>query len=89
MGRISDQLSGWSSKRLGYWKDLRSRREERKTRSPLFNEEALRRIEVLQRDWYERYREAVKVAPERKSSFKTTSGIEIRPLYTPLDVSWL
>jgi methylmalonyl-CoA mutase N-terminal domain/subunit len=89
MGLISERLSEWSSRRLGYWRDLRSRREAAKSRTSLFSEEALRRLEQLQREWAEKYKEAVKLAPERNASFRTPSGIEIKPLYTPLDVSWL
>jgi methylmalonyl-CoA mutase N-terminal domain/subunit len=89
MGLISERLSEWSSRRLGYWRDLRSRREVAKSRTSLFSEEALRRLEQLQREWAEKYKEAARLAPERKASFRTSSGIEVKPLYTPLDVSWL
>ncbi|MCS7095116.1 MAG: methylmalonyl-CoA mutase family protein [Thaumarchaeota archaeon] len=89
MVRVLEDLSGWSSRRLNYWSGLRSRLEERKARAPLFKEENLERIKDLHRAWTKRYEESVRAAPERKSSFVTTSGIEIKPLYTPLDISWL
>lgn len=89
MGRIAEELSNWSSRRLGYWADLKSRREERRKRSPMFKEEALERLRTLQSLWEKKYQDSVCTAPERKKSFESTSGIEIKPLYTPLDVSWL
>ncbi|MCS7127467.1 MAG: methylmalonyl-CoA mutase family protein [Thaumarchaeota archaeon] len=55
----------------------------------MFKEEALERLRTLQSLWEKKYQDSVCTAPERKKSFETTSGIEIKPLYTPLDVSWL
>ncbi|MEN3047198.1 MAG: methylmalonyl-CoA mutase family protein [Candidatus Caldarchaeales archaeon] len=55
----------------------------------MFREEALERLRTLQSLWEKKYQESVCAMPERKRSFETTSGIEVKPLYTPLDVSWL
>ncbi|MCS7118087.1 MAG: methylmalonyl-CoA mutase family protein [Thaumarchaeota archaeon] len=55
----------------------------------MFKEEALERLQELQSLWERKYAESVRSAPERKRAFVTTSGIEVKPLYTPLDVKWL
>ncbi|MEM0482887.1 MAG: methylmalonyl-CoA mutase family protein [Nitrososphaerota archaeon] len=54
----------------------------------MYRTDFLERLEQSIRDWSKRYIEAAATG-ERKNIFKTTSGFEVKPLYTPLDVKWL
>jgi len=52
----------------------------------MFTESALERMEKEYRDWLEEYNGALKKMPERLQRFSTVSDLEIKPLYTPLDI---
>ena len=74
-----------------YWAKKLRKIESRKLRSPpLYKPEALQKIEENLREWEERVLEPwMKSAPERRKSFTNLSGIEIKRIYTPLDVAHL
>ena len=36
--------------------------------------------------WKEQYEKTISKFPERKKTFKTTSGYEVKPFYTPNDI---
>ena len=50
------------------------------------SESAVERIENEYKDWLSEYEKAVKKVPERLGRFSTVSDLEIKPLYTPLDI---
>ncbi len=50
------------------------------------SESALDRIEKEHAEWLEEYRKAQKKVPERLSRFSTVSDLEVKQLYTPLDI---
>jgi methylmalonyl-CoA mutase N-terminal domain/subunit len=52
----------------------------------MLSESAVERIEKEYKDWLAEYQKAVKKVPERLERFSTVSDLEIKPLYTPLDV---
>ncbi len=52
----------------------------------MITESALERMEKEYRDWLEEYNGALKKMPERLQRFSTVSDLEIKPLYTPLDI---
>ncbi|MDA8308940.1 MAG: methylmalonyl-CoA mutase family protein [Deltaproteobacteria bacterium] len=52
----------------------------------VLSESALDRVEKEHAEWLEEYRKALKKVPERLSRFSTVSDLEIKPLYTPLDI---
>lgn len=53
----------------------------------MLSESALERMEREYEDWMAEYRRALEKIPERVQRFSTVSDIEIRPLYTPLDLA--
>ena len=87
MGVISERLSQFSVKRAPYWRDKLDTLKRRRLASPMYRIDFLERLEQSFREWSKRYTEAA--AGERRSLFKTPSGFEVKPLYTPLDVKWL
>ncbi|MHC1744152.1 MAG: methylmalonyl-CoA mutase family protein [Syntrophobacteraceae bacterium] len=52
----------------------------------MLSESAVERIENEYKDWLAEYEKAVKKVPERLGRFSTVSDLEIKPLYTPLDI---
>jgi methylmalonyl-CoA mutase N-terminal domain/subunit len=56
-------------------------------RQKLITESALERMEKEYGEWLEEYRKALKKMPERLNRFSTVSDLEIKPLYTPLDIT--
>ena len=50
-------------------------------------ESALERLEKEYRDWREEYEKALGKMPERLGRFSTVSDLEVKPLYTPLDLA--
>jgi methylmalonyl-CoA mutase N-terminal domain/subunit len=52
----------------------------------MLKEEIMRELSRARDDWEENYRLTVKKSGEREQSFATGSGIEVKPVYTPLDV---
>jgi len=50
------------------------------------SESTLERMEKEYSEWQEEYRKALKKIPERLNRFSTVSDLEVRPLYTPLDI---
>ncbi len=50
-------------------------------------ESALDRIEKEHAEWLNEYRKALKKMPERLNRFSSVSDLEVKPLYTPLDVA--
>ncbi len=85
---ISERLSEFSARRLPYWRDKLEALSKRRQASPMYRADFLERLEQSFKDWSRRYAEAAATG-ERKAFFKTTSGFEVKPLYTPLDVKWL
>lgn len=73
----------------GYWKRCLDRIVERRNQIPNYNVAALRAIEQKLEDWKEKaVKESLRSAPERKDEFDNTSGMEIKRVYTPLDVGY-
>ncbi len=52
----------------------------------MFSESGMERIEREHKEWLEEYRKALEKMPERSDRFSTISDMEIKPLYTPLDI---
>ena len=52
----------------------------------MISESALERIEKEYQEWLGEYQNATKKMPERLERFSTVSDMEIKPLYTPLDI---
>ncbi|HBC97586.1 MAG TPA: methylmalonyl-CoA mutase, partial [Clostridium sp.] len=53
----------------------------------MFKEEKVNEVKAKKKEWEEgTLKKTVTRFPERKKSFKTTSGIEVKRLYTPEDV---
>ena len=52
----------------------------------ILSESALESMEKEYSEWLEEYRNALKKMPERSSRFSTVSDLEVKPLYTPLDI---
>jgi len=53
----------------------------------MFKDEQLKKVEEKKRKWVESVSKALKETPERLPSFTTVSDLEIRSLYTPIDIS--
>ena len=53
----------------------------------MFKDEQLKKVEEEKGKWSEGVLKTLKETPERLPSFATISGLEIRSLYTPLDIS--
>ena len=53
----------------------------------VLSESALERMEKEYGEWLEEYKKALTKMPERLSRFSTVSDLEVKPLYTPLDVA--
>jgi methylmalonyl-CoA mutase N-terminal domain/subunit len=51
-----------------------------------FSESELERFELEYQDWLGEYRKALQKMPERLQRFSTVSDLEVKPLYTPLDL---
>lgn len=54
--------------------------------SKLFSESALESMEKEHKDWLAEYQKAIKKVPERLDRFSTVSDLEVKQLYTPLDI---
>jgi len=52
----------------------------------MFSESQLERMEKEYQDWLGEYQKALQRVPERLERFSTVSDMEIKPLYTPLDI---
>ena len=52
----------------------------------LFSESALERMEKEHKEWLAEYQKALKKVPERLDRFSTVSDLEVKQLYTPLDI---
>lgn len=52
----------------------------------MFSESALERMQKEVDEWQQEYQKALKKVPERLERFSTVSDLEIKPLYTPLDL---
>ncbi len=52
----------------------------------ILSESALESMEKEYSEWLEEYQKALKKMPERFSRFSTVSDLEVKPLYTPLDI---
>lgn len=52
----------------------------------MLSESAVERIEKDYQDWLAEYQGALKKMPERLKRFSTVSDLEIKPLYSPLDL---
>jgi len=52
----------------------------------MFSESELERIEKEHQDWLAEYKKALQKVPERLDRFSTVSDLEVKPLYTPLDI---
>jgi len=52
----------------------------------LFSESALERMEKEHKEWLAEYQKALKKVPERLDRFSTVSDLELKQLYTPLDI---
>ncbi|MGV8075499.1 MAG: methylmalonyl-CoA mutase [Syntrophobacteraceae bacterium] len=52
----------------------------------MLSESALERMEKEHKDWLDEYNKATKKVPERLERFSTVSDMEIKSLYTPLDI---
>lgn len=52
----------------------------------MLSESALERMEKEYKDWLGEYEKATKKVPERLERFSTVSDLEIKSLYTPLDI---
>ncbi len=53
----------------------------------ILSESALECIEKEYAEWLDEYRKALKKMPERLTRFSTVSDLEVKPLYTPLDIA--
>ena len=53
----------------------------------MFKDEQLKKVEEEKEKWTEGVSRTLKETPERVPSFTTISDLEIRSLYTPLDIS--
>ncbi|HYA41828.1 MAG TPA: methylmalonyl-CoA mutase family protein [Syntrophobacteraceae bacterium] len=53
----------------------------------ILSESALESIEKEYGEWLAEYRKALEKVPERLKRFSTVSDLEIKPLYTPLDIA--
>jgi methylmalonyl-CoA mutase, N-terminal domain len=53
----------------------------------ILSESALERMEKEYGEWLEEYQRALRKMPERLKRFSTVSDLEIKPLYTPLDLA--
>jgi methylmalonyl-CoA mutase, N-terminal domain len=52
----------------------------------MFSESTLERVEKEVAEWQAEYHKALKKVPERLERFSTISDLEIKPLYTPMDI---
>ncbi len=52
----------------------------------MFSESALERMEKEYKEWLEVYKKALQRVPERLERFSTVSDMEVKALYTPLDI---
>ncbi|HEC31856.1 MAG TPA: methylmalonyl-CoA mutase, partial [Deltaproteobacteria bacterium] len=52
----------------------------------MFSESALERMEKEYKEWLEVYKKALQRIPERLERFSTVSDMEVKALYTPLDL---
>jgi len=52
----------------------------------MFSESAIDRIEQEYKEWLEEYQKALQKLPERLERFSTVSDMEVKSLYTPLDI---
>ncbi len=52
----------------------------------MLSEAALERMEKEHKDWQSEYRKALQKMPERLQKFSTVSDLEVKELYTPLDI---
>ncbi|MGI6574986.1 MAG: acyl-CoA mutase large subunit family protein [bacterium] len=55
----------------------------------MFNEEELLSVQQGSKNWEEKRQKVLNRFPERKDTFTTASGIEVKPLYTPQDLEQL
>ena len=53
----------------------------------VLSESALECIEKEYAEWLDEYRKALRKVPERFTRFSTVSDLEVKPLYTPLDIA--
>ncbi|MGD0398758.1 MAG: methylmalonyl-CoA mutase family protein [Syntrophobacteraceae bacterium] len=53
----------------------------------VLSESALECIEKEYAEWLDEYRKALRKVPERLTRFSTVSDLEVKPLYTPLDIA--
>ncbi len=53
----------------------------------VLSESALERMEKECAEWLDEYRKALRKMPERLGRFSTVSDLEVKPLYTPLDIA--
>jgi methylmalonyl-CoA mutase N-terminal domain/subunit len=53
----------------------------------ILSESALESVEKEYAQWLEEYRKALEKMPERLTRFSTVSDLEVKPLYTPLDIA--
>lgn len=53
----------------------------------ILSESALERMEKEYGEWLEEYKKALAKMPERLGRFSTVSDLEVKPLYTPLDMA--
>jgi methylmalonyl-CoA mutase N-terminal domain/subunit len=72
-----------------YWKKKTQQIVEKRAKyGTLFNKEALDNIRKRLKSWEKKiYGTWVKTSPERKQNFQTASGIPLKPVYTPVDIS--
>lgn len=52
----------------------------------MFSESAVERIEQEYKEWLQEYEKALRKLPERLERFSTVSDMEVKNLYTPLDI---
>jgi methylmalonyl-CoA mutase N-terminal domain/subunit len=53
----------------------------------ILSESALESVDKEYAQWLEEYRKALEKMPERLTRFSTVSDLEVKPLYTPLDIA--
>jgi len=53
----------------------------------ILSESALECIEKEHAEWLDEYQKALRKMPERLSRFSSVSDLEVKPLYTPLDIA--
>ncbi len=53
----------------------------------ILSESALECIEKEYAEWLDEYQKALKKVPERLTRFSSVSDLEVKPLYTPLDIA--